>query len=93
MAAARKLYVLTQDGVIQGATYAREKADHWLNLGDVYDYTPVTPEDMPAKENIPQSQRSRPAHGQQSIDETNKLQRSLDRRLKQFENPLLQEQD
>jgi hypothetical protein len=49
----RRVFILTQDGVIQGATESAKRADEWLGLGDMYDYTALDLEDIPGAGQAP----------------------------------------
>jgi hypothetical protein len=98
MPVARKIYILTENGAIQGATYSRPKAEQWLGLGDAYDYVPVTPEDAGGEGEAPETVREQPSkaveRSRQVTDEANKLRRTLEKQQRRFPvSALLQPQD
>ena len=99
MAAARKIYILTQDGQIKAATYSYDRAENWLGLGDLYDYTYLIPEDLGSEDNTPVSRKAQPGSSteqtQQITQQQDKLRKNLEKQLKRFEpkSPLLQEPD
>jgi hypothetical protein len=99
-AAARRLYVLTEGGQVRGATYDRENADAWLNLGEEFDYIPVVPEDVPEPEEAsPTSARQAPAKAQTQTQDITTQQDALRKRLEKMrkkfapQSPLLQPED
>ena len=97
--AARKIYVLTENGQIKGATYDTGKAEQWLGFGDAYDYVPLVPEDIGSESNTPQSRKAQPGSAteqtQQITEQQDKLRKNLEKQLKRFQpkSPLLQDQD
>jgi len=88
---ARTVYVLTQDGQIQGATYDQHKADNWVGLGPLYDYVPVKPEDIASEGNAPSTAQEYPGkvmeRSKDLLQQHQELMRKLDK--KGFKSPLL----
>jgi hypothetical protein len=96
----RRIYVLTQDGQIKGATYSSATADRWLSLGEMYDYVGLEPDqiggaDAPA----PESTREQPSKAmertQQITEDADKLRKNLETQTRKFQpkSPLLKDQD
>jgi hypothetical protein len=87
-AAARRLYVLTEDGQVKGATYNQQKADSWMNLGDMFDYIPVVPEDIADPGEAPETRKEAPAkameRSQSILEEQDRVQKRLDRLNRRF---------
>src|SRR5271163_2667108 len=95
---ARSIYILTQDGQIQGATYDQHKAENWLGLGDMYDYVGVTPEAVfDNSGDAPETRTEQPTKAMersQGIMERQKaVQQRLNKRLRRLESPLLKNKD
>lgn len=87
--AARKLFVLTRDGVVEGATYNPHKADQWMALGDMYDFIPVVPEAYTDETEPPVSVKQQPTKAvertQDITKEQDKLRKQVERQLKRFQ--------
>jgi hypothetical protein len=89
-AAARTIYILTQDGKIQRATYSRRMADQWLAFGEAYDYTPLTPEsDVPDEGTPPESTKEQPSKAMertlQITKEMDELRKKLEQKNRRFQ--------
>lgn len=98
--AGRRIYVLTQDGQVRGATHDPASADAWLNLGEEFDYIPVMPDDIAEpEEESPSSARQQPAKVQTQTQDITTQQDALRKRLetmrKKFapQSPLLRPED
>jgi hypothetical protein len=89
MPAARKIYVLTQDGQVQAVTYSKQKAEQWMALGDMYDYMPLVPEDLPAEGGAVPSAKEAPGvaaeETQRITDEADTLRKQLEKQYKRFQ--------
>jgi hypothetical protein len=76
------VYILTQNGQIEKATYFPALADQWVNLGEAYDYVIVVPDkDTPAEERLP-SLRENVTEQQTQIDQT---LRDAEKTIKRFQ--------
>lgn len=84
MPTARTIYILTQDGQIQAATYDRQRADQWVGLGDMYDYVPLTPEAYTVDPTAPESAREQPAASMRRIQDTLKQQEKIQERVERL---------
>ncbi len=93
-AQARKIYVLTENGQIRGATYSFHRAEQWLALGNANDYIPIIPEEYVEAPPQPESAKEQPAAAMARTDEVLKehgrVQERLDRLRDRLKSPLLQ---
>jgi len=94
MPTARKLYILTQDGQIQGATYNKQNAEQWLGLGDTNDYVSLVPEGQ--MEETPETAREKPVKDwrrtKEILQKQDKIQERMNRLNQRWvpKSPLLQ---
>lgn len=96
----RRIYVLTQEGQIKGATYSSATADRWLSLGDMYDFVALEPDQISGEDApSPESAREQPSKTMertlQNTKDQDKLRQSLETLKRKFQpkSPLLQDED
>jgi len=91
MATGKRIYILTQDGVIQGATESSKFAEHWLGLGDLYDYVPTNLNEISGEGQAPApaSEASEKVLQQleQSGQRADEVQRSIEHTKKKYFTP------
>jgi hypothetical protein len=94
---ARKIYILTENGIIKGATFHFDKAENWMGLGNDFDYIPVYPEQVFDKDQAPTPATQLPTKAQERTQDIMKRQQELQRRLDKTErrltSPLLQPEE